>query len=122
MTLRYDQDRRRIICRWEEPTRIVIDKREGTIKRSRSISVKVSETGKLNSKDSARHAEHPMYRHISNFNSKLNKMNYFPLKHEGYKCSVCGSERDVNPHFDVNGQNIIWLCRDHQRISPKIDA
>lgn len=121
MTLRYDQDRRRIICRWEEPTRIVMNKREGTIKRSRAISVKVSETGKLNAKDTRRHQGHPMYRHISLFNNKLRKMNFFPSQ-DGYKCSVCGSEESVNPHFDVNGQNIIWLCKRHQHASPKVDA
>lgn len=121
MTVHFDQNRRRFICRWQEPTQIVIDKKTGTINRSRVISIKVSETGKLNKRDCNRHEGHPMYPHIDRFNRKLNQMNYFPLKREGHACCCCGTNSDVSPHYDINSKSIMWLCRDHQSRCPTVE-
>lgn len=122
MAVRYDQTRKRIICRWEEPTRIVMDKKEGVIKRSRMITVKVNENGKLNSKDRRRHEKHPMFPYISRFNQLLNKMHYFPEAEDGYTCAVCGASEQVSPHFDPRTQSVVWLCGKHSAQSPEVDA
>ena len=122
MSMRYDQDRKRIICRWEEPTRIVMNKKEGHINRLRMITVKVNDNGKLNSKDTRRHEKHPMFPHISRFNKMLNKIECLPGQCEGHMCAVCGLEEGVSPSFDVKAQSVIWLCRAHRSSSPKVDA
>ena len=122
MSMRYDQERKRIICRWEEPTKIVMNKKEGVINRSRMITVKVNDNGKLNSKDIRRHAKHPMFPYINRFNTMLNSIDCFPSCQDEYKCAVCGLEQGVSPHFDVKTQAIIWLCHEHLVNSPKVDA
>lgn len=122
MSMRYDQNRKRIICRWEEPIKVVMNKKEGFINRSRMITVKVNENGKLNSKDRRRHEKHPMFPNIHRFNKILNNINYFPEHENGHRCAVCGLEQDVSPSYDVKRQSIIWLCRDHLTNSPKVDA
>ena len=122
MSMRYDQDRKRIICRWEEPTKIVMNKKEGLINRARMITVKVNDNGKLNSKDIQRHAKHPMFPYIRHFNKILNNMNFFPEQEDGHKCAVCGLEEGVSPSFDVKSQSVVWLCREHLASSPKVDA
>jgi len=120
--MRYDQERKRIICRWEEPTKIVMNKKEGVINRSRMITVKVNDNGKLNSKDIRRHAKHPMFPYINRFNRMLNSIDCFPSCQDEYKCAVCGMEQGVSPYFDVKTQAIIWLCHEHLTNSPKVDA
>ena len=122
MSMLYDHTRKRIICRWEEPTRVVMNKKEGFINRSRMITVKVDDNGKLNSKDRKRHKNHPMFPLINRFNRQLNRLNSFPEKYEGYSCTVCGSREDVAPYFDVKNQAIVWLCPVHHQESPKVDA
>jgi hypothetical protein len=122
MSMRYDQERKRIICRWEEPTKIVMNKKEGLINRSRMITVKVNDNGKLNSKDIRRHEKHPMFPYINRFNKMLNKMDFFPEQGNGHKCAVCGMEQGVSPHFDVKSKSIVWLCCEHLTDSPKVDA
>lgn len=122
MSMRYDQERKRIICRWEEPTKVVMNKKEGFINRTRMITVKVNDSGKLNSKDIRRHEKHPLFPHISRFNKMLNKVDCLPGKCEGHKCAVCDAEQRVSPHFDVKTQSIIWLCESHATDSPRVDA
>lgn len=122
MSMRFDQDRKRIICRWEEPVKIVMNKKEGVINRSRMITVKVNDNGKLNSKDIRRHAKHPLFPHIDRFNRMLNRFECFPKCEDLYTCAVCGTQHGVNPHFDMDRQSVIWLCRDHSVQSPEIDA
>lgn len=122
MSMRYDQQRKRIICRWEEPTEIVMNKKKGVINRSRMITVKVNDNGKLNSKDIRRHEKHPMFPYINRFNKMLNTYECFPRCEDQYKCAVCGVEHGVSPHFDVKRQSIVWLCSDHLTESPKVDA
>lgn len=121
MSMRYDQDRKRIICRWEEPIKVVMNKKEGFINRSRMITVKVNDNGKLNSKDIRRHAKHPLFPYISRFNQMLNNIEYYP-ENDGHRCAVCGLEQGVSPHYDVETQSIVWLCREHLTQSPKVDA
>lgn len=118
MTMRFDQNRKRIICRWEEPTRVVMDKKEGLIKRSRMITVKVNDNGKLNSKDRRRHADHPMFPIINRFNQMLNTMECHPHCEYEHMCAECGSNIGVSPHFDPETQTIIWLCKDHMGKAP----
>ncbi len=122
MSMRYDQERKRIICRWEEPTKVVMNKKQGLINRSRMITVKVNDNGKLNSKDIRRHEKHPMFPYINRFNKMLNKLNSFPQDDESYNCAVCGSEHEVSPHYDVKTKTIVWLCREHLTESPKVDS
>ncbi len=122
MSMRYDQERKRIICRWEEPTRIVMNKKEGFINRSRMITVKVNDNGKLNSKDTRRHKKHPLFPQITRFNKMLNKIDCLPGQCTGHKCAICGSEEGVSPSFDVKTQSVIWRCRVHLANSPKVDA
>lgn len=122
MSMRFDRERKRIICRWEEPTKIVMNKKEGLINRSRMITVKVNDSGKLNNKDMRRHAKHPLFPHISRFNQMLNQEDCLPGKCEGHVCAVCSSMAGVNPHFDVKTQSIIWFCSEHATESPKVDA
>lgn len=122
MSVRYDQDRKRIICRWEEPIKVVMNKKQGLIKRSRMITVKVNDNGKLNSKDIRRHEKHPMFPYINRFNKMLNQLDSYPQDGKGFRCAECGAEQGVSPHFDVESQSIIWLCREHLTRSPKVDA
>jgi len=120
--MRFDQNRKRIICRWEEPTKVVMNKKEGLIKRSRMITVKVNDNGKLNSKDRRRHADHPMFPIISRFNQMLNTMECHPHCEYEHMCAVCGTVHGVSPHFNTKQQSIIWLCPEHLTSSPKVDA
>lgn len=122
MSMLYDHNRKRIICRWEEPTKVVMNKKEGFINRSRMITVKVDDNGKLNSKDRKRHKNHPLFPHINRFNRQLNRLDNHPAKHEGYTCAACGSKEDVAPHFDPATQAIVWLCPRHAQESPRTDA
>lgn len=122
MSMRYDQERKRIICRWEEPTKVVMNKKEGLINRSRMITVKVNDNGKLSSKDIRRHRKHPMFPYIDRFNKMLNSIACFPQCEGVHQCAVCGSTEDVSPHYDATRQSIIWLCRDHVAESPKVNA
>jgi hypothetical protein len=122
MSMRFDQERKRIICRWEEPTKVVMNKKEGLINRSRMITVKVNDNGKLNSKDRKRHADHPMFPIISRFNQMLNSIECYPKCENEYRCAVCGATRGVSPHFDTESQSIVWLCKEHLDNSPKLDA
>lgn len=122
MSMRYDQERKRIICRWEEPIKVVMNKKEGVINRSRMITVKVNDNGKLNSKDIRRHQKHPLFRYITRFNKMLNSYECFPKCEGIYQCAVCGTDHEVSPHFDTKRQSIVWLCREHLTDSPKVDA
>lgn len=107
MTMRYDENRKRIICCWQEPTKIVMNKKAGTIHRTRMITVKVNDSGRLNRKDIERHSDHPMFPHISRFNALLNEMRYF-AKGEGYAAGVCGLEKNAKPHFCTETQSVVW--------------
>lgn len=122
MTLTYDEKRKRIICRWNEQVDVVMNKRKGRINRSKAITVKVNDSGRLNTRDRKRHEEHPMYRHISEFNEELNRMDYFNPGAGTYRCTICGSTKNVSPHFDVKTQSVVWLCPLHKSESPQIDA
>lgn len=120
MSMRFDQERKRIICRWEEPTKVVMNKKEGLINRSRMITVKVNDNGKLNSKDKRRHADHPMFPIIRRFNQMLNSIECYPKCDNEHMCAVCGTVHGVSPHFDTKRQSIVWLCREHLDNSPKL--
>ncbi len=122
MSMRFDRERKRIICRWEEPTKVVMNKKEGFIHRSRMITVKVNDSGRLNSKDIRRHEKHPLFPHINRFNKLLNKVDCLPGRCEGHRCAVCDTMAKVNPYFDVKRQSLIWLCPDHVADSPRVDA
>ena len=122
MSMRFDQERKRIICRWEEPIKVVMNKKEGFINRSRMITVKVNDNGKLNSKDRRRHADHPMFPIIRRFNQMLNSIECYPKCENEHQCAICGTQHGVSPHFDTRTQTIVWLCRDHLTDSPKLDA
>ena len=122
MSMRFDQDRKRIICRWEEPTKVVMNKKEGVINRSRMITVKVNDNGKLNSKDIRRHENHPMFPNISRFNRMLNSIECFPQCEKEFSCAVCGSDAGVHPHYDAKRKAIMWLCREHAGESSKVDS
>lgn len=119
MSMRYDDHRKRIICRWEEPVSIVMNKKKGLIKRSRMITVKVNENGKLNSKDIRRHEKHPMFPYISRFNAMLNKIWNRSDADTEYRCAVCGMEDGVSPHFDTHAKGVVWLCREHLDALPQ---
>jgi len=99
-----------------------MNKKKGIIRRSRMITVKVNNNGKLNNKDIRRHEEHPMFPYISRFNTMLNKIKYLPGHDDGHKCAACGAEEGVSPHYDVRTQSIVWLCREHLNDSPKMAA
>ena len=121
MAMRYDQDRKRIICRWLESVRIVMNKKEGSIKRTRMITVKVNNNGKLNNKDIRRHENHHMFPLISRFNSLLNDLRS-SASPVGHACAVCGRTHGVCPHYAAKTKSIIWLCREHLNNSPEMDA
>ncbi len=121
MTMRYDQVRKRIICRWEEPVRIVMNKLKAKMKRTRMITVKVNDSGSLSRKDVIRHEDHPMFPTIKRFNALLNDLRS-EEKQFGHTCSVCDRDHDVCPHFDIETKSIVWLCREHLNQSPKVNA
>lgn len=122
MSMHYDQERKRIICRWEEPIKVVMNKKEGFINRSRMITVKVNDSGTLNSKDTRRHAKHPMFPYINRFNKMLNSIECFPQCENEHKCGVCGVQHGVNPYYDTKRQSIVWLCNEHRGDFPGVDA
>lgn len=122
MSMRYDQERKRIICRWDEPVQVVMNKKEGQINRSRMITVKVNDNGKLNSKDIRRHEKHPLFPLITRFNKLLNKIECLPGQCDGHTCAVCGVDSGVSPSFDAKAQSVVWLCKAHLGDSPKVDA
>lgn len=99
-----------------------MNKKEGLINRSRMITVKVNDNGKLNSKDRKRHADHPMFPIIRRFNQMLNNMDCYPECEweREHVCAICGTNHGVHPHFDARSQSIIWLCKDHLAESPKL--
>jgi len=93
--MRYDHDRKRIICLWKEPVRIVMNKKKGCIHRTRMITVKVNDNGKLSRKDLRRHESHPLLPTITRFNSLLNDLRSLE-NGAGQIRSLCGM-RDTFP-------------------------
>jgi len=113
MSMRYDENRKRIICRWEEPVRVVMNKKKGLIRRIRMITVKVNDSGRLNSKDIRRHEKHPMFPLISRFNQLLNNARCFSGLDEGRKCAACGLENGASLYYDALTHSLIWRCKEH---------
>lgn len=120
MTVRYDENRKRIICRWVEPIKVTMNKKEGVINRTRMITVKVNENGKLSSKDTRRHGKHPMFPYISRFNSLLSRTNSFTCPDGNCVCAICGESYATSPHYDHLTKAVVWLCAEHSHMVPSL--
>lgn len=112
MTLLYNPDRNRIVCRWTEPVRFVMDKRQGVIDKVRTINVSVNKDGKLKSRDKKRHGAHPMFSYVSLFSDELRRINFFSRNRPKGSCENCGATTGVVPHFDMDTKELIWRCAD----------
>ncbi|MBU1247715.1 MAG: hypothetical protein KKB70_03375 [Proteobacteria bacterium] len=112
MTLLYNPQRNRIVCRWTEPVKFVMDKKEGVIDKVRTINVSVNKDGKLKSRDKKRHSEHPMFSYVSLFSDELRKINFFTGERPKGACEHCGAATGVVPHFDMLLKELTWRCAD----------
>lgn len=117
MTVRYDENRKRIICRWVEPIKVTMNKKEGVINRTRMITVKVNDNGQLSSKDRRRHEKHPMFPYIRRFNRLLSKTNSFTCPDGNCVCAACGESLATSPHYDALTGGVVWLCGEHSHMA-----
>ncbi|MDC0335931.1 hypothetical protein OAN24_03415 [Pseudodesulfovibrio sp.] len=113
MTIRYDTARKRIICRWAEPVKVLMNKKEGVMNRFRTISVKVNDSGSLSGKESRRLQDHPMFSYICRFNSLLKDHKSSDGEHD-HACSICKQGGPTTPYYDIKTRTIAWLCGEHR--------
>ena len=113
MTLYYDESRKKIVCRWQEPTAYVMEKKPVLINRLRSISARVTKRGRVSKTDRDRYRDHPMLKNIILFSHELQARGFFPSAGPLAPCRVCGVKEGVAPHFDPSSRKVIWLCHEH---------
>ncbi|MEF2145390.1 MAG: hypothetical protein V3573_08095 [Desulfovibrionaceae bacterium] len=111
MTCHYNPNSNRIVCKWTEPVKFVMNKKEGILPKVRTINVNVNKDGKLKSRDEKRHAEHPMFPYVQQFSDELRRINFFK-RDETHCCERCGSTHNVTPHFDIQSSTLTWRCSD----------
>lgn len=112
MTLLFNPERNRIVCRWTEPVKFVMDKKEGVIDKVRTINVSVNKDGRPKSRDKKRHGNHPMFTYVSLFSDELRKIDFFTNGHKPGSCEHCGQTENVLPHYDTATRALVWRCAD----------
>ncbi|WP_022662471.1 hypothetical protein [Paucidesulfovibrio longus] len=116
MTCHYNPNNKRIVCKWTEPVKFVMNKKEGVLSKVRTINVNVNKDGRLKSRDEKRHADHPMFPIVRQFSDELRRINFFDVGQK-HACEHCGSEEAVTPYFDVAERRLTWRCADPIRCS-----
>jgi hypothetical protein len=117
MQIYYDDNRKRIMCCWGEPTRITVKGGpEGLINRRRCISVRVSPKGMVFKRDCRRHDHKPQLDSLLEFHSRLVAKGFFRRKQRLGNCEVCGDENTAIAGFKPGTKRIISRCREHGRL------
>lgn len=112
MTLLYNPDRNRIVCRWTEPVKFVMDKKEGVIDKVRTINISVNKDGRPKSRDRKRHGDHPMFTYVALFSDELRRIDFFSGERGRHSCERCGTDTGVVPHYDTHARSLTWRCAD----------
>lgn len=112
LSLHFDCERRRIICRWGEPSPILWQGLPGTIYKTRSLSCLVTGKGRMSEPDRKRLSQRPQFGAIERFRRRLLEEG-FPGK-VCRPCEICGKIEGVNCHFHPPTGTIVHLCHDHE--------
>ncbi|MGE4505905.1 MAG: hypothetical protein AB7D51_11200 [Desulfovibrionaceae bacterium] len=112
MNLLFNPDRNRIVCRWTEPVKFVMDKKEGVIDKVRTINISVNKDGRPKSRDKKRHGDHPMFPYVALFSDELRRINFFNGDRKPGCCERCGQTHEVLPHFNTKTNELVWRCAD----------
>lgn len=116
MTVYLDKEKKRIVCRWMEPTQYIMNKRPVVIERSKYIWARITKSGKVSKTDKNRYGKHPMFGHIQRFSREIEHKGLLDDKDAQMPCSVCGSLIDTVVAYDPHEKNMAWLCRKHLAI------
>lgn len=113
MTVYLDKDKKRIVCRWLEPTEYIMNKRPVIIERSKYIWARITKSGKVSKTDKDRYGKHPMFSHIQRFSREIEHKGLLHDNGAREPCSVCGSLVDTVITYDPLKKRMNWLCRKH---------
>ncbi len=114
-----DLERMRVICFWDEPRPIMLNKSEHTLAKRRSFSLRISQGGRLNKQDYERMADHPKLPAVLRFVQAMKRSRLLPMREAGtHTCDICGSSARVFPHFDAARKKIVWRCGEHRDHAP----
>lgn len=112
MSLEYHPRTQRIVCRWKEPVRVVMNKAEGVMDKVRTLHFRLGDNGKLKARDRKRHQSHPMFQHVTRFSDELRRTGAYTSEASPKPCRHCGSTEGVIPCYDMKLKRIVWLCED----------
>lgn len=110
MQLKYYPGTNRIVCRWTESVPFVMGEKSGTLKKVRSINLRVNKTGSLRSRDVQRHGTHPLFRAAEEFCLELRRCGVLQGEPEEQPCVHCGALMDVVPFYDPEQGRMGWTC------------
>lgn len=112
-----DLDRMRVICLWDEPRQVVMNKNQHTMTKRRSFSLRITQGGRLNKQDYNRVADHPKLPAVLGFVEALKRNKLLPLRAPKlHTCDVCGDSSRVFPHYDAVKKRITWRCGAHRYV------
>jgi hypothetical protein len=115
MNLHLDTERMRVICDWDEPRQVIMNKLSRTVAKRRSLSVRITRRGRVNRRDMERVDGHPKLPVMLSFIEAMKRQNLLPVQDVSVRiCEVCGRTERVFPHFDRDKRRIVWLCGEHR--------
>ncbi len=115
MNMYLDLDRMRVVCNWDEPREVVLNKDTFTIGKKRTASLRISRTGTLNKQDVLRADDDPKVNAVRSFINTMKKQKLLPMKQpEERVCAICGSTERVFPHLHPSKKGVVWLCGRHR--------
>ena len=110
-----DLDRMRIICLWDEPRQVILNKNEHTLVKRRSLSMRITQGGRLNKQDYNRLAGHPKLPAVLKFVEVMRRSKLLPLREaKQHVCEICGDSSRVFPHYDAEKKRVVWRCGAHR--------
>lgn len=114
-----DLDRMRVICLWDEPRQVVMNKSRHTLTKRRSFSVRITQAGRLNKQDYDRVADHPKLPAVLRFIETMKRSKLLPLREPWpHVCDICGDSSRVFPHYDAVKKKVVWRCGAHRYSDP----
>lgn len=118
-----DLDRMRVICQWDEPRQVVLNKNSMTVAKRKSVSLRVTQGGRLNRQDRERLEGHPKMPAVYSFLEAMKRNNLLPMNSlEPHTCEICGESSRVFPHYAPGRKKVVWRCgahRYHDESTPK---
>lgn len=112
-----DLDRMRVVCQWDEPREVVLNKHAMTLSKRRSVSLRVTQGGALNRQDKKRLAGHPTLPAVYSFLEAMKRDNLLPTRRlEPHTCEICGESNRVFPQYQPKRRKVVWRCGAHRHM------